>query len=164
MLVCGIRQFGDPVLRETALPIGEITPETKKLIDFMIDTMDTARGVGLAAPQIGVLQRVLVYSVDDKELVYINPEIVEMSGEVISDEGCLSLASIQIPVSRAEHVTVKALDRKGKPIRHKASGMQARVIQHEIDHLDGILIIDRVSPEVRRAALEQYEEYKKREL
>lgn len=163
MLHSGVRQFGDPVLREKCKPIANISKDIDMLIKTMMQVMETAQGVGLAAPQVGVLKRLVIYAFDEKLHIYLNPRITASDGEDIGEEGCLSLAGIQIPVKRAETVTVEAMDRYGEPLIHTVSGLQARIVQHEVDHLDGILIIDHVPAEVRHAALDQYEEIKKRE-
>lgn len=132
------------------------------LADQMAWTMRAAPGIGLAAPQVGVLKRVIVYdlSEDGSGLATLcNPRIVERSDETeIDDEGCLSLPGVSVPVERACRVTCEALDLKGRPVRIEAEGLQARMFQHEIDHLDGILIIDRATPSDRKAALKRYRE------
>lgn len=143
MAVFKIVQYGDHVLREKAQPVNEITSSIIKLLDNMRDTMYDARGVGLAAPQIGVLKRVIVVDTGEGLIELINPEIVEARGEEVDTEGCLSLPDILGDVPRATRVRVKGLNRHGKELEYKASGFQARALQHEIDHLDGILFIDR---------------------
>lgn len=147
MAVLLIRRYGDPVLRRRASPVTEITPEIQRLIDDMVETMYDALGIGLAATQVGVPHRILVVDVGRGEArVYVNPEIVEQDGQVVGEEGCLSLPGIFADVARAKRVVVEGRDREGRPIREEAQGLMARVFQHEIDHLDGVLFIDRLSP------------------
>jgi peptide deformylase len=155
-----VRQYPDPVLRMRAKDVGEFDESVTDLVERMTALMDEARGVGLAAPQVGVLRRVLVYRTAEEEpaVALVNPRVVTAGDEVEAvDEGCLSLgaASVVVEVQRALTVTVEALDPSGKEVRIDADGLQARVIQHELDHLDGILIIDRTTPEQRREALAQ---------
>jgi peptide deformylase len=151
-----IRQFGDPVLRTKARPIDRFDGELREEIERMGQLMEDAIGVGLAATQVGVVHRLLVYRVQqDAELAaLINPE-VEWSGRDTEsmEEGCLSLPGVLVDVDRPIHVRVRALDENGEPIVIEASGLEARVIQHEIDHLDGVLILDRTSREQRKEAM-----------
>jgi peptide deformylase len=153
-----VRQYPDPALRLAAREVAEFDDALGALVERMGRLMGEARGVGLAAPQIGISQRVLVYqTVEDGPLtVVVNPRVETASDEVESaDEGCLSLgmATVIVPVERPVTVTVDALTATGEPLRIEAEGLDARVLQHEIDHLDGILTIDRAAPEARRAAL-----------
>lgn len=150
-----IRQFGDPVLRSAARAIDAFDESIHGQAERMIELMDDAFGVGLAAPQIGISNRLLVYRVGDAQpVVLANPEL-EWSSEDEEDfsEGCLSLANVHVEVSRAIHVRVTGRNASGDRIRIEASGLCARVIQHEMDHLDGVLILDRASKDQRRAAL-----------
>ena len=133
-----------PVLRRRARPIRRVTAATRQLAEDMLETMRAAPGVGLAAPQVGVPLRLAVIEVEDKITVIINPEIVKRSGEVELDEGCLSVPGFWGKLMRAEKVTVKARDRHGKEFRRAAEGLLAQAFQHEIDHLDGLLYIDRM--------------------
>ena len=144
----------EPVLRRKARKVTEFGPELQKLIDDMVETMREAPGVGLAAPQVNVSQRVIVveYGKDDDEeaplklYTLVNPEITHFSSEtVLGDEGCLSVIGFQGEVERAVEVTVKAMNRKGKPVKVKAKGWLARIFQHEIDHLDGVLFVDKAT-------------------
>lgn len=136
---------GNPVLRQKAKKVSQVDRALQKLIDDMIETMKKAPGVGLAAPQVGVPLRLAVVEVDDKITVIVNPEIIKSSGEVELDEGCLSVPGFWGQVNRAERVSVKALDRNGKELRIRdAEGLFAQALQHEIDHLDGHLYIDRM--------------------
>ena len=149
-----IRVIGDPVLREHARDVTEFDRGLRKLAKRMIRTMHDAPGVGLAAPQVGVLQRLLVYDVDDDPRVLVNPVLDEFSEEIAeSDEGCLSVPGVTMPVERPESVRVRALDEYGEPVEFRAEGFEARVIQHENDHLDGVLIVDRTTRSARAAAL-----------
>jgi len=149
-----IRVIGDPVLREHAHEVTEFDRSLRKLAKRMIRTMHDAPGVGLAAPQVGVLQRLLVYDVDDDPQVLVNPVLDEYSEEIEeSDEGCLSVPGVTMPVERAVSVRVRGFDATGEPVEFRAEGFEARVIQHETDHLNGVLIVDRTSRSARAAAL-----------
>jgi peptide deformylase len=155
-----VRQYPDPVLRLKAKEVEDLDESVTGLVERMTMLMDEARGVGLAAPQVGILRRVLVYRTGDEEapVALVNPRLVSSSEEVeTSDEGCLSLgaASVVVPIERPTGVTVEAVSPTGEEIRVEAEGLEARVIQHELDHLDGILTIDRTTPEDRRSALAQ---------
>jgi len=132
------------VLRRKARAVGRLTPEIHRLIEGMIGVMRDASGVGLAAPQVGVSKRILLAEVEERLHVLIDPKIITREGEEISTEGCLSIPGIVADVPRATRVKVKAKNRKGKGITLTAEGLLARVLQHEVDHLDGILFLDRV--------------------
>jgi peptide deformylase len=154
-----IRTFGDPVLRQRAREVEEITDLHRKLIKDMIDTMRAAPGVGLAAPQIGVLERIFVWEVEDRHGAVVNPEIVERSSATATDdEGCLSLPGLTYPVERAAEVTIRGLDENGRPIELTGTELLARIFQHEIDHLDGVLFIDRLPDAARKDALKNLRE------
>ena len=145
MAIRNIRVDGDEILRQPCKPVKAMTPRISELIDDMFDTMYEAGGVGLAAPQVGVLRRIVVIDVmDDNPLVLINPEIVEQDGEQIGEEGCLSLPGLAGEVSRPNHVVCKALDRDMEPITVEGTELLARCICHELDHLDGVLYKDLV--------------------
>jgi peptide deformylase len=151
-----VRKFGDPVLRTRARPVGQFDPALRSEIERMGELMGDAMGVGLAATQVGVLHRVLVYRVQQQAPVaaLINPEIEWAGNETETmEEGCLSLPAVLVDVERPIHVRVRALDHEGEAILVEASGLEARVIQHEIDHLDGVLILDRTTREQRKAAI-----------
>jgi peptide deformylase len=153
-----VRQYPDPVLRMKANDVEEIDDSVTGLVERMKGLMSEARGVGLAAPQLGILRRVLVYQAGEEELfmALVNPRVVETGGEqVADDEGCLSLgaATVIVEVERPSTIVVEATSPEGEELRIEAEGLEARVIQHELDHLDGVLIIDRTSPEQRREAL-----------
>ena len=151
MAVLKVRRYGDPVLRRRATAIETVTPDTRRLVDDMIDTMYDEVGIGLAAPQVGASVRLLV--VGDEEgrgaQALVNPAITAQGGQVTAEEGCLSLPGIFAQVTRSEWVTLEAQDLDGRPIAITARGLRARVFQHEIDHLDGVLFIDRLEPVVR---------------
>jgi peptide deformylase len=151
-----VRKFGDPVLRTRARPVEKIDDALRSEIARMGELMNDALGVGLAATQLGVLHRVLVYRVQQQAPVtaLINPEIQWRGGEEeIAEEGCLSLPAVAVDVERPVHVRVSALNEYGEPILIEATGLEARVIQHEVDHLDGVLILDRTSREQRKEAM-----------
>ena len=157
MSILDIRTLGDPILRQATKPIGEITTEIHRLIDDMFETMYHARGIGLAAPQVGRTERLAVVDVDDEPLVLINPEIIESSsGKAKGEEGCLSIPDIYADVERPKIVTVRALDRKGVAFEREAGDLLGRCLQHEIDHLDGKLFLDYLSVLKRTAALAKW--------
>lgn len=134
----------DEVLHKTAKEVKEVTPNVKKLLNDMADTMYDAEGVGLAAPQVGILKRLIVVDVGDEHglIKMVNPEIVAKDGEQFGPEGCLSIPGLNGDVRRAEQVTVKGLDENGKVVTITGTGLLARCFQHEIDHLDGVLFTD----------------------
>ncbi|TCS84361.1 peptide deformylase [Tepidibacillus fermentans] len=140
----------DPLLREISKPVKEITPRIHKLLDDMAETMYDANGVGLAAPQIAILKRVIVIDVGDGLIELINPEVIEKDGEQVGPEGCLSVPGVVGKVKRPNHVKVKGLDRNGQEIIVEGTGLKARALLHEIDHLNGVLFTD--------LALELYKE------
>jgi peptide deformylase len=151
-----VRKFGDPVLRTRARPVARIDDSLRSEIARMGELMNDAFGVGLAATQVGVVHRLLVYRVQQQAPVaaLINPEIEWRGGEQeIAEEGCLSLPAVLVEVERPIHVRVRALNEDGEEIVVEASGLEARVIQHEIDHLDGVLILDRTTREQRKEAM-----------
>jgi peptide deformylase len=145
MAVKIIRKEGDPVLRQVAKPIPEVTSNIQKLLSDLADTMyDSGNGIGLAANQIGILKRALVVDIGEGLIELVNPEVVESSGEQVGVEGCLSIPGVQGDVLRANRVTVKGWNRNGEDVEIKAEGLLARVLLHEIDHLNGILFTDHV--------------------
>lgn len=155
-----VRQYPDPALRNAATAVAEVDDEVQRLAERMLDVMERAHGVGLAAPQLGILRRILVYraSDEDEPKVLINPQLVERSDETeVGTEGCLSLlgGELQVPVARHLRVRVSGRDASGDAVDMDVEGFEARVIQHEIDHLDGILIFDRAEDQERREALRE---------
>ena len=153
MAVLQIRTFGDPALRQRAREVERLTEMHHKLISDMLDTMRAAPGVGLAAPQVGVLERIFVWEVGDEHGAVINPTIVARSRTMVeAEETYLSLPGLAYPLERPEAVTIEGLDEQGNPISRAASDLLARVFQHETDHLDGVLFIDRLPPRLRREA------------
>ena len=154
MAILPIRMFGDPALRQRAQEVERVTDLHKRLIADMYETMREAPGVGLAGPQVGVMERIFVWEVEEEHGAVINPVIVSRSNEEEEgDEGCLSLPGIYYPVTRPVAVTVEGLDENGDPVSLDADGLLARVCQHETDHLDGVLFIDRLSEDLRKEAL-----------
>lgn len=147
--------YPDPRLREAGLPVEQVGDGTRALIDDMAETMYAAPGVGLAAPQIGVSQRVFIVDIAGEDepsnlLVFVNPELTQREGVQAYREGCLSFPGVYEEIKRAERVRIRALDRDGRPFEMEATGLLAVALQHENDHLDGELMIDRVSPLRRR--------------
>lgn len=150
MALLTVRLYGDPVLRQAATPVREITAEIRRIIADMTETMWHQVGIGLAAPQVGLPHRILV--MDDGKggaQALINPEIETRSGTVREEEGCLSIPGVFGVVERSKTITVKAMDEDGKPVSLEATGLKARIVQHELDHLDGVLFIDRLPPVTR---------------
>ena len=149
MAVLEIRQFGDPILRQKAKRVRRIDASLQRLIDDLIETMRAAPGVGLAAPQVGVPLRMAIIGLPEEDLItLVNPEVIDKEGELEVEEGCLSLPGYKGVIRRAVSVTVKARDRHGKPLRIKADELFAQALEHEIDHLNGVLYIDHlVSPD-----------------
>jgi peptide deformylase len=150
-----LRIFGDPVLKQRAREVEEFTGDLVPLVQGMYETMAVEEGVGLAAPQVGVRKRLFTYDLHegDGPGVVINPEIVEMSGEQLEQEGCLSVPGFRFEIVRSARVTMRGLDLDGRDVILEGDDLLARMIQHEIDHLDGVLVLDRVDPDVRREAL-----------
>lgn len=161
MSLLDIYILGAPILREETKKVEEVTDELRSLMDDMFETMYAAKGIGLAAPQIGRTERITVIDVDGKPLVLVNPEIVLAEGKEREEEGCLSIPDIYGDVDRAKRVVVRALDRDGKPFEIDADDLLARCMQHEIDHLHGRLFIDHLSLVKRRAALAKWEKARK---
>lgn len=146
MAVYAIVKIGDPVLREKAAKVKSISPNIIKLLDNMKDTLDDAKGVGLAAPQIGVSKAVVIIDIEDELIELINPEIISYSEDLENDvEGCLSIPGKQGEVERYCKVTVKAMNRAGEPFEITGEGLLSRALQHEIDHLCGVMYVDRAS-------------------
>jgi peptide deformylase len=143
-MILKILRFPHPILRKTAKAIKKVTPEIVKLIDNMIETMRAAPGVGLAAPQVGESIRLFVADIGEGPVVMINPKILKKKGKQTLTEGCLCLPGIEAPIERASYVKMKGLNRQGQPYEIEAEGLLATVLQHENDHLDGFVFIDRV--------------------
>jgi len=155
--VLDIRVLGDPILREETTPVERITSELRTLVTNMFETMYLAKGIGLAAPQVGRPERLTVIDVDDNPLVVINPEIISFSsGKAKAEEGCLSIPDIYGDVERPAIVRVRAMDIDGRPFELEATELLARCFQHEIDHLHGKLFIDYLSVLKRRSALAKW--------
>ena len=155
--------LGSPVLRQRAHEVARYDDGVKALVADLYDTMHAAKGVGLAANQIGVARRVAVAATDEREVVLVNPVIIEAEGDEVAEEGCLSIPDIFADVGRAERVVVETLAENGERQRVAGTGLFARAIQHEIDHLDGILFLDRVGPIKRRRLLADYKKSRKGE-
>jgi peptide deformylase len=166
MAILEIKKYPDEILKTRASFVDEINGNIQKLIDDMIETMYKANGVGLSAPQVGVSKRIIVVDTSPRQqnqslIVLINPEIINSEGEIISEEGCLSLPGFITRLQRKQKVFVKGLDKNGKEIEIEAEGLLARALQHEIDHLEGILLIDRISPLKRELFRRKYKKIKK---
>ena len=154
MAILEIKEYGESILREKSLLVKEITTEILNLIRDMAETMYTDSGVGLAAPQVGISKRVIIID-EEKEglMVLVNPEIIKSEGEIIDEEGCLSIPGIYSDVKRSSKVTVKALNENGEKIEITKEGLIARALQHEIDHLNGVLFIDKIGRMKRQILL-----------
>lgn len=149
-----IRQYGDSILRMKAREVETFDDDLERLAERMTALMHEANGVGLAATQVGVLRRLFVFTADGEDFVLVNPVLTASSKETeVDDEGCLSLRDVLVPVERPTNVTIEGVDAKGEPVRMELEPPASRVVQHELDHLDGVLIIDRTDEESRRAAL-----------
>ena len=160
MALLNIKKYPDPILKKKAEPLTKFGPEEQKFFDNMIETMYAEDGVGLAAPQVGISKRILIASptlTPGEEYVVVNPEILEAQGRVLGVEGCLSLPGISGEIPRAKIIRFRALDRNGKPLEMEARDFFARIIQHEVDHLNGILLIDRVDFDKRQELLATYQ-------
>lgn len=158
MAIRKIRIMGDRILTKKCRPVDEVTPKIKTLIKDMLDTMYDAYGVGLAAPQVGILKRIVVIDVGDRPWVLINPEIAETSGSQTGDEGCLSLPGKSGTVTRPNVVTVKAYDENMEPFTLTGEGLLARAICHECEHLDGIMYVEHVEGELHDNQYDEQEE------
>jgi peptide deformylase len=149
-----VRQYGDPVLRMRAEPVEAFDEELRRTATRMLALMHDADGIGLAATQVGILRRFFVFRDEDEDRVIVNPQIAATSGETeVDEEGCLSLGPVRVPVERSLAVTLEGTDAGGAPLRLELEGLPARVAQHELDHLDGVLILQRTDAESRREAL-----------
>jgi peptide deformylase len=150
-----IRQYPDAALKMQARPVEDFDDELRSLVERMKLLMVDAHGIGLAATQVGVLRRVFVFQLDEDDVrAIVNPEIVERGEETeVADEGCLSIQGVTVPVERSLHVVIAGKDENGDDVRYELDDYEARCVQHETDHLDGVLMIDRTTPEARREAL-----------
>lgn len=160
MSLLKIRTYPDPLLKKKAEPLSQFGPQEQKLFDNMIETMYEEDGVGLAAPQIGVSKQILIASptlTQGEELVLVNPEILQARGRELGIEGCLSLPGISGEIPRAKVIRFRALNRHGKTIEMEIKDFFARIVQHELDHLSGILLIDRVDFDKRQEMLASYQ-------
>jgi len=160
MAIYPIRTFGDPVLRIRAEVVGDIDAGIQKLAADMIETMHDAPGVGLAAPQIGVAKRIFVFDLQDQAgaRVLINPQLLETAGELAMDEGCLSVPNRFWPVTRPAFARVRGLDLEGNQVIHEGEELLGRVLQHELDHLEGMLVLERLPNSQRKQALRELRE------
>ena len=158
MAIRKIREIGDEVLTKVCKPVDKMTLRTKILIDDMLDTMYEAYGVGLAAPQVGILKRLVVIDVGEGPIVLVNPEIIETSGEQTGEEGCLSVPGKSGTVTRPNVVKIRALDQDMKPFEMEGEGLLARAFCHEIEHLDGILYVAHVEGELHDVEAPEAEE------
>jgi peptide deformylase len=148
--------LGEPVLRQRSAEVGAVTDDVRRLIDDMFDTMDVAKGVGLAANQVGIARRVAVIDAEGQRFAMVNPVLLSAEGRSVAEEGCLSIPDIFGDVTRPERIVLEALDRDGRPFRLDAEGLVARAVQHEVDHLDGILFLDHLSLMRRRLLLARW--------
>jgi peptide deformylase len=155
MAILPIRTFGDPVLRQRASEVVEIDGKIASLCNDMLATMYDAPGVGLAAPQVGILKRLFVYDIGDGPQVMVNPEVHETDGEFEYDEGCLSIPGMSIPIVRADRVHVVGRDLDGNEVDFEAEELFGRVVLHELDHLDGVLMLDRLEPDQRKKVMRE---------
>ena len=156
MSLLTLHLLGSPVLRQESAEVPVVDDETRRFIDDMFETMAAAKGVGLAANQVGVARRIAVIDADGQRFAMVNPRIVSAEGKDSAEEGCLSIPDVFGDVTRPATVVLEALDRDGKPFRLEASGLPARAIQHEIDHLDGILFLDHLGTLRRAMLLKRY--------
>jgi peptide deformylase len=166
MAILDIKKYPDKILKQQTVFVNSIDDHTQHLIDDMIETMYAAKGIGLAANQVGISKRLCVIDVSVREeksplIVLINPLIVEKEGMVEAEEGCLSIPGYMTNIKRAERVYIRGLSREGKTVEIECTGLLARALQHEIDHLDGLLIIDRISPIKREFFKRRYKKFLK---
>lgn len=156
MSLLRLHLYGSPVLRQQGEPVGGVTDEIRAFVEDLFETMHAAKGVGLAANQVGVARKVAVVEVDGERVVLIDPEIIDAEGRDRGEEGCLSIPEIFGEVTRPGKIVLEATDEHGTRRRREATGLLARAIQHEMDHLDGILFIDHLSPMKRRMLMNRY--------
>ena len=152
-----IRTFGDPVLKTKAAAVTEIDGKIARLVDDMFETLyESDSGIALAAPQIGVQKQIVVWDIDDQPMALINPVVVESDGEWVYSEGCLSIPELYVDILRPNQVLVRGLDIDGNEVEIEADELMGRMFQHEIDHLNGVLMFDRMTPDQRKAAMADY--------
>jgi peptide deformylase len=152
-----IRTFGDPVLKSKAAPITDVDGRLVRLVDDMFTTLyESELGIALAAPQIGVQKQIFVWDLDGERQAIFNPEIVESDGEWIYDEGCLSIPGLYVEMLRPKTVLMRGIDINGDVVEREADELEARMYQHELDHLHGVLMFDRMEPDQRKAALKEF--------
>jgi peptide deformylase len=152
-----IRTFGDPVLKSKAAPITDVDGKLVRLVDDMFTTLhESDLGIALAAPQIGVQKQIFVWDLDGEQHVIFNPEIVESDGEWVYDEGCLSIPGLYVEMLRPKTVLMRGVDIHGEVVELEADELEARMYQHELDHLHGVLMFDRMQPDQRREAMKEY--------
>jgi peptide deformylase len=158
--VLTIRVLGDPVLRQDTIPVSGMTPELRRLVDDLFDTMHAAKGIGLAAPQVGRRERIAIAEVEGQRVVLVNPEILSAAGKSKREEGCLSIPDVFADVQRPATVRVQAYDADFKPFEIESGDLLGTCLQHEIDHLHGKLFLDHLSLLKRRRALSEWDEVK----
>ncbi len=152
-----IRMFGDPVLKSKAAPVADIDGKIARLVDDMFETLsESDNGLALAAPQIGVQKQIFVWDFGDDPKAVFNPEIVESDGEWVYEEGCLSIPGLYVEIARPKQVHLRGVDVDGNPVEWEADELEARMFQHELDHLNGVLMFDRMTAEQRREAMAEY--------
>lgn len=152
-----IRTYGDPVLNSKSAPVANVDGKVIRQVDSMFDSLyNSNNGLALAAPQIGIQRQIVVWDIDDEPMAIINPEIVESDGEWVYEEGCLSIPGLYVEMLRPNHVHVRGLSLEGETIEFEVDELLGRMFQHEIDHLQGVLMFDRMQPEQRKAALADY--------
>jgi len=156
MSIRSLHLLGSPVLRQRGQEVAEVDDQVRRLIEDLFETMYAAKGVGLAANQVGVARRVAVVDAEGERRVLVNPVILEAEGKDTAEEGCLSIPEVYADVTRPDRVVVQALDADGQQVTFTATGLPARAIQHEIDHLDGILFLDHLGPMKRRLLLNRW--------
>ena len=156
MALLPLHLLGSPVLRQRSDEVEKVDDEVRALVESMFETMDAAKGVGLAANQIGIARRIAVIDADGQRIALINPRIVSAEGRATAEEGCLSIPDMYADVTRPERVVLEALDAEGRPYRLEVDALAARAVQHEIDHLDGILFFDHLGPIKRKMLLSRW--------
>ncbi len=157
----GIKLYGDPVLKRKCKEVEELNGDIQKFINIMSRIMYQYKGIGLAAPQLGILKRIIIADIGEGLLTFINPKIIWCQGKEVMEEGCLSIPGINLEIKRSQEVIVEGMDKKGEQVQYGARGLLGRVLQHEIDHLDGILIIDRVPKKRLKPIRKELEKIKK---